>query len=391
MNIKRLFFSLTVILLFLFNKHDLSACTTGLAGPGATSNGHALLWKNRDSGFNANEVAFFKDGDVSYIGIINTNDTTQIWAGVNNYGFAIMNAESRDMAVPGETTGYDDEGYYMKAALEQCKYVADFEEMLRASNSAGRKVTSNFGVIDALGNAAFFETGNHEYFRFDAKDSDKTPYLVRANFAYKARSSEGYGHIRHDHAKKLFKNAYNKNFLDHRYIISTVSKDVALPDYLIDRANPNRRKTQDTVNRYRSVAAAVFDSYNAGESPELTTFWCTLGEPAASISIPLWVRSEKVPKVLDSDSGSTLNKIFRDIKEALYVDKTHIDIERLKSARNILDKGQRQIFRLTAKQTEKWKKSLPEPGKIALFQEKMLSIAVRSANKVLYLLQTENN
>ena len=388
---KRLFFSLIVILLLLLNKHDLSACTTGLAGSEATSNSHVLLWKNRDSGFNDNEVAFFKNDDVSYIGIINANDTTQVWAGVNNYGFAIMNAESRDMAVIGENTGYDDEGYWMKAALEHCKDIADFEEVLRASNTTGRKVTSNFGVIDALGNAAFFETGNHKYFRFDAKDSDKTQCLVRANFAYKARSSEGYGHIRHDRAKQLFNKAHDKSNLDHRYIISTVSKDVALPDSLIDKARPNRRKTQNTVNRYRSVAAAVFDSYGIGGPPELTTFWCTLGEPAASISIPLWVRSGQVPAALDSDSGSTLNKLFQDIKEVLYIDKTHIDIERLKKARTALDKGQRQIFRLTSKQTEKWKRSLPEPGKMAVFQEKMLSVAVRSANKLLYILQAEKN
>ena len=388
---KRLFFLFSVILFFCFNVHDIAACTTGLAGPEATSNSHVILWKNRDSGFNNNELAFFRNGDFRYMGIINTNDTSQIWAGVNNYGFAIMNAESRDMAAPGENTGYDDEGYLMKAALQQCKNSADFEEMLKSTNSEGRKVTSNFGVIDALGNAVFFETGNHEYVRFDTKTSKESPYLIRANFAYEARSSEGYGYVRHNRAQALFKKSYHCHNLDHRYIISTVSGDIELPDSLIEKTNPVQRKTQDTVNRYRSVSASVFDSYGAGGSPELTTFWCSLGEPAVSISIPLWVRSGRVPLVLDSDSGSSLNKLFRDIKEVLYADQTHIDLVRLERSRKILDKGQKQIFRKTAKELKKWERALPEPDTIVAFQEKMLSIALRSVNKVLSNLQSENN
>jgi len=373
------------------NTHKLPACTTGLAGSGATSNGHVLLWKNRDSSFNDNELAFFRNGDFSFMGIINTNDTTQVWAGVNNFGFAIMNAESRDMAAPGENTGYDDEGYLMKAALQRCKTVADFEEMLKTSNAAGRKVTSNFGVIDALGNAVFFETGNHEYIRFDAGTATDLPFLIRANFAYEARSFEGYGYVRHNRAVELFKKAYHSHNLDHQYIISTVSKDIELPDSLIDKINPDQCKTQDTVNRYRSVSTAVFDSYGAGGSSALTTFWCSLGEPVASISIPLWVRSGQVPVALDSDSGSSLNKLFQKIKEALYADKTHINLTHLEHARSILDKGQKQIFKKTAKELKKWKRALPSPDTISAFQEKMLSIAIDSANNALLKLQSENN
>jgi len=386
---KPLLFS--VAFLLLLNLHNLNACTTGLAASGTTSNGHTLLWKNRDSSEIDNEVAFFKSGNVNYIGIINTNDTTQIWAGVNSYGFAIMNAESRDMAVPGENTGYDDEGYMMKAALKKCKTVDDFEEMLRAGNVSGRKVTSNFGVIDALGNAAFFETGNHEYFRFDARSSNHNSYLIRANFAYKARSSEGYGHIRHDRAQELFKKANDNHALDHRYIISKVSRDIILPDSIINKSSLNQRKTQDTINRYRTVAAAVFDSYGNGKSPELTTFWCSLGEPVASIAIPLWVRSGQMPAALDSDSGSSLNRLFREIKGALYADETHIDCERLQLARSILDKGQKRIFRLTARQMQKWEKLPPEPAEVSAFQEKMLAIAIKSADKALQRLQAKTD
>ncbi|MBN1397118.1 MAG: hypothetical protein JXA06_03710, partial [Bacteroidetes bacterium] len=288
-----------------------------------------------------------------------------------------------------ENTGYDDEGYFIKRALQQCKNVADFDELLRETNANGRKVTSNFGVIDALGNAVFFETGNHEYIRFDTKSSTESPFLIRANFAYAARSTEGYGFVRHDRAKYLFEKAYSLGILDHRYIITSVSKDIALPDSLIDHCTPNLRKTQDTINRYRSVAAAVFDGKSG--QPELTSFWCNLGEPVASISIPLWVRSGQVPPALDSDSGSTLNKLFQDIKKYLYVDKTHLSLRHLELARSILDKGQKKIFQKTAKELKKWDRSIPTPETIAAFQNKMLSIAVDSATKALLKLQLVND
>lgn len=373
---------LTIILAFICNFSLLNACTTGLAAPNAANNNQALLWKNRDSGFNKNEVAFFRNGTVTYIGLINADDTTQVWAGVNNFGFAIMNAESRDMALPGENTGYDDEGVWMKAALRQCRTVADFEKMLRRSNYSGRKVTSNFGVIDAMGNAAFFETGNHEYFRFDA---DEPGYLVRANFAYKARSSEGYGKVRHARAVTLIDEAVCDGRLDHRYLISTVSRDITLPDSLIDASQPNRRKTSDTINRHRTVSAAIFTGY-VDKTPALTTFWCTLGEPAVALAVPLWVRSAQIPVELNGTGGALLNAAFMDIKNAVYADPTHIDLGKLRQIRQIFDQTQDKIFRKTARQLKRWEKNLPEPAEMAVFQDKMVSMALRAARKALHYL-----
>lgn len=373
---------LAIILTLICHFTFLNACTTGLATPQAANNQQVLLWKNRDSGFQKNEIAFFRNGTVTYIGLINADDTSQIWAGVNNFGFAIMNAESRDMALPGENTGYDDEGVWMKAALRQCRTVADFEKMLRRSNYSGRKVTSNFGVIDAMGNAAFFETGNHEYFRFDA---DEPGYLVRANFAYKARSSEGYGKVRHDRAVMLIDEAVCDGRLDHRYLISTVSRDIALPDSLMDASRPNRRKTSATINRHWTVSAAIFTGY-VDKTPALTTFWCTLGEPAVALAVPLWVRSAQIPAELNGTGGALLNAAFMDIKNAVYAGPTHIDLGKLRQIRQIFDQTQDKIFRKTARQLKRWEKNLPEPAEMAVFQDKMVSMALRAARQALYYL-----
>ena len=161
----KIFRSLLILVVFV---QILFSCTTGLVNKKFSTNKRALLWKNRDSSHEKNEVFLFDYETVKILGIINNNDTTQIWSGVNNFGFAIMNAESRDMiSENGDSTQYDDEGYLMKEALKSCQTIDDFGALLAASNEDGRKVTSNFGVLDASGNAAYFETGNHKYFRFD--------------------------------------------------------------------------------------------------------------------------------------------------------------------------------------------------------------------------------
>ncbi|MCD6441091.1 MAG: hypothetical protein J7L86_04820 [Candidatus Marinimicrobia bacterium] len=384
---KRLYYLIQIFFLIRISGIITIACTTGLAHSSATATGSALLWKNRDSGFRNNEVAFFRKNDISCMGIINADDTTQIWAGVNNYGFAIMNAESKDMAVPGENTQFDDEGVWMKTALLNCKTIDDFENMLIETNETGRKVTSNFGVIDASGNAVFFETGNHEYFRFNSynPETPQDSWLIRANFADSARSDEGYGKIRYGRAANLFKKAIDHNQLSCEYIISNIARDVHLPDSLLpsNTKTTSLRKTQDTVNRYRTVSSAVFD----GCDPRFTTFWCTPGEPVASISIPLWVYSGRVPSVLDSVSGSPLNLKFQEIRRYLYPKDKLIDVSRLKRIQPLLDHGQKQIFRKTQRALKSWRKTNPTPEDVALFQDQMAGIAVKTARKVLRLIK----
>ncbi|MFA4839501.1 MAG: peptidase C45, partial [Candidatus Neomarinimicrobiota bacterium] len=146
---RRLFLIIGLFLTFFTLEGFSEECTTGILSGDVTNSGRPILWKNRDSSFKDNEAAFFSRGGTQFIGIINADDTTQVWAGVNNHGFAIMNAESRDMAVPGEETRFDDEGVLMKIALIHCQTVLDFENLLISTNETGRAVTSNFGVIDA--------------------------------------------------------------------------------------------------------------------------------------------------------------------------------------------------------------------------------------------------
>ncbi|MFH1853282.1 MAG: hypothetical protein ABIA75_13165 [Candidatus Neomarinimicrobiota bacterium] len=364
------FYILSVI--FVLQLIPAAACTTGLAAGKATPDGRCLLWKNRDSSFRNNEMVFLDRGEFQLIGVINADDTTQIWAGVNNFGFAVMNAEARDMARPNEATVYDEEGYFIKAALLQCRSVADFEELLQQTDLAGRGVTSNFGVIDAAGTATFFETGNHEYFRFDAGDEAVCPsgFMARANFAEHGYNQEAYGHGRFKNAVDLANVRAAIKKLRVPYLVSIVTRNIATIDPTA--ADTALFPTGGTVNRHRTVSCSIFESVLDGEDPCLTTYWITLGEPAVSVAIPLWVLAGEVPSLLDGDSGAPLNLVFQELKAFVYPDTArpeYINAARLLHVQQQTDQIQNWVFKKTEKQLKRWHASPPQPGEVAKFQQ----------------------
>ena len=83
----------------------------------------------------------------------------------------------------------------MKLALQTCATVDDFEALLARSNSGGADVSANFGVIDAKGGAATFETGKKGYVRFDAAAANDGAkgLLVRSNYSRVGRERRGVG------------------------------------------------------------------------------------------------------------------------------------------------------------------------------------------------------
>ncbi len=89
--------------------------------------GRPLFWKNRDTNDKFNEVVFFDDGDYTYVTITNVADTLSAWFGVNETGFAIMNALAYNL--PDTLTEGITNGEIMKWALKSCSTVADFESI----------------------------------------------------------------------------------------------------------------------------------------------------------------------------------------------------------------------------------------------------------------------
>ena len=402
---KRLIFIILIIFLYL-NINAQEECTTGVAVGKATVDGRPLLWKNRDTSFQDNEIIFCKDGEYYYIGIINAGDKKgeEIWAGVNNAGFAIMNAESRDQARKGEKTKYDGEGRLMKLALRTCATVDDFENILQKTKKTGRDVTANFGVIDALGNGAIFETGNSTYTKFDAAETKTAPqgYIIRSNFSFTGEGDRKYGRARYERAEELFAEAVNNNSLSYKYILQEVARDikndVVNPYPLPFRGRQDNYKTGfiknvNSINRYSTASVIVFCGVKPGEDPLLCTMWTILGEPVCGIAFPNWVASGRVSKLVNGEPTAPINDLAHKIENYYYPDMTgfnkrYIDTYRLteKYGKGILKrllKEENLIITETEKQLKKWRENFPLKRVIQNFEYNMI-------DRVYNLLAKEN-
>jgi len=147
-------------------------CTIGVASGRVTPDGRPLVWKTRDMASHPNnEIYFNTNSRYSFVSVVNAGGTYS-WMGVNEKGFAILNSYLGDLSAGG--SGLTN-GLLMKTVLGVCATVADFQHFLDSTNVRGRKTQANFGVIDATGAAAIFETGGTFYRRFDANDPAQAP------------------------------------------------------------------------------------------------------------------------------------------------------------------------------------------------------------------------
>ena len=189
-----------IIIIFLFLGSGLIACTTAVISGKFTSDGRPLLLKHRDSNFIQNKLMYFDDGKYNYIGLINSEDKkgNEVWGGVNSQGFAIINSASYNLKDSGDTTSFlDKEGFIMKKALQECKTLKDFENLL-TDHIKPLGVEANFGVIDAEGGAAYYETNNYTFLKIDANDPIHAPfgYVIRTNFSFNGKTDYHGGHYR---------------------------------------------------------------------------------------------------------------------------------------------------------------------------------------------------
>ena len=293
------------------------ACTTAIISGKYTPDGRPLLFKHRDTNFKQNKLMYFKDGKYDYIGLINSGDSLgkEIWAGCNQTGFAIMNSQSYNLNINDTTRFKDNEGVIMKAALQSCASIDDFEELLRTLPKP-LGVESNFGVIDALGNAAYFETSNFNFIKIDANDPIAAPfgYLIRTNYSVSRKEQTGYGYIRYFTADELFSRAAAVNNLTCRFLLQDISRCLkhSLTKNDLIKEIPDNSLTakfvffRDYIPRYSSTSTVVVQGVKANESPIFTTIWTILGFQLCSVAIPTWVAGgDNLPQILTSGKNGT--------------------------------------------------------------------------------------
>ena len=297
---------LSVIIVYLVGWIPMFPCTSAVVSGRVTPDGRPLLWKHRDASDLNNRIVHFEaeGGTLEFVGLVNGVDTmaNEVWAGYNTSGFAIMNTASYNLK--NDTSSLSDrEGVVMKQALGECRTVEDFARLLY-SLPRPIGVEANFGVVDALGGAAYFEVNSYEVFRYDVKDSPDG-YLLRTNYSVSGRPNEGYGYIRYDNAARLFSRAASERSITPEWITGICSRsfyhtllgrDFTTDTWVVD---------QDFIPRRSTSASVVIEGVKSGESPVFTTMWTMLGYPPCSVVLPVWIGCEYgVPTLLQGSEDS---------------------------------------------------------------------------------------
>lgn len=364
--------TVTTILALTIFINLATPCTSVIISGKHTPDGRPLMWKHRDTQAFDNKLVFINDGTFDAIALVNSDDPDagKIWIGFNSAGFSIMNTLSYNIEGDGANNGS-----FMREALTECETVEDFENFIE-DYPQPRNVRSNFGVIDAQGGAAFFETGHYTYTRFDADDKRVAPhgYIVRTNFSFDGEMNEGAGYIRFGTAEKMFYKASGENNLSLSFLLeeALISLENSLTgqnarEDMLPAGQENYIYFQDCINRFTSTSSLVVQGVKEGESPLLTTMWSMIGFPLGSVAIPVWLTPgghlpetvtapgienseicdfalEAKSKMIPSRRGST--QYYINTTKAFNADNTGITQQLLEVTRN--------IYKMTAEKTRKW-------------------------------------
>lgn len=300
-------------------------CSVGLVTPVLrpctsciSTRGNSILWKHRDTGAPYNFLAHHPatDSTYEYVALHNQGDTIglEAWIGMNRPGLAIMNTATYNLA-PDTTDFKDREGFIMTLALKRCATVDDFARML---DSLPRPlgVQANFGVIDARGGAAYFETSDHTSTRFDV-DSQST--AVRTNYAHSGGESRRLGLAREKTALHFLSDKFD---LTPGYLTDTLSSSfydslqgidlLTIGDTLIaDRG--------DLIPRYISTASIAIEAIpSAGGDGSNYVMWARLGYPPFSVTYPATLDSIPAQLQPDSKGITPAERIAGHRKAAIY-------------------------------------------------------------------------
>ena len=292
-------------------------CTSAIVSARASASGRPMLWKNRDTSQEDNKVAYVPatpEGELAYVALFNASDRNcrEAWAGMNSAGFAIMNTASYNLkadAVPAKDM--DKEGVLMTLALKHCHTIADFEQLL-STLPRPMGVEANFGVIDAAGAGAYFETDNYSFTRYDLAD-EPSGVIVRTNYSHSGRPGEGYGQIREQNALHLLRPylgspsltpAVFTEELSCSFYHSLLGRDMmAEPaDWIID---------QDFIPRDTTTASVVIEGVIPQQEPRADAgldyvMWTALGYPPCAEVMPAMCAPDGVdPELQGLEEGGT--------------------------------------------------------------------------------------
>jgi len=383
--------------------HIAKACTTAVISGRVTIDGRPILWKNRDTKEARNEVAYLVDGKHQAVAVVNAGIRDTVWMGVNVTGFCIENSLSSDLALPEKQSGPGN-GSLMKRALQNCRTVDEFEMLLKETNTTGRSTVANYGVIDATGGAAMFETRPDSYTKFDANDESVAPngYIVRSNFATTVRNfppnptpdqvlqANIYSGVRYARACRLLEGRRDIP-IDVSFVIRQMSRDMASDDGqpypgTVAGGNgtlPTQIATEATISRTSTVSAAVFQGVRMGEDPANTTMWAILGDPKFTIAVPCWVTGNPIADPLEAAQGAELGEIARTLRDwSLTIDSDAVLTHGLPGIWSDLWKLEDEFLESVATTRDRW-------SRVGFDADEASELHIRLANKAMVAMQNE--
>lgn len=288
-------FVLVLVCMLLGLSFRSLACTSMLVSAKASGTGRPLMWKHRDTGTEHNFIdkVQARDGKMGYVALFNGGDANlrEAWMGMNDAGFAIMNTASYNLA-PDTARLKDLEGILMSAALVSCRTVEDFETVLK-SLKRPIGIQANFGVMDALGNLAYFEANDHTYTRFDVDDTEEG-YLIRTNYSESGAKGGGYGYIRELNLRNILADEMAQGTLRPESFTEKASRSfyhaVFNKDFAVD-STQEWVVDQDFIPREISSASIVIEGVNPGENISDMIMWTVLGYPPCSFMVPVTLKA----------------------------------------------------------------------------------------------------
>lgn len=273
-------------------------CTTAVVSGKYTRSGRPILWKLRDTDSLRNRVQHYSDGRWPYVAVVNADSTaeTMVWGGCNAAGFAIMNSASFNTNA-GDTSRFaNQEGVIMKAALMRCATLADFEQMLNGWPKP-MGLNANFGVIDAQGGAAYYETDNYGYMKFDANDPRVAPegYLIRTNYSFTGTPNVGYGFIRYTTAAAIIGRAASRGELEVELFTDRLARCLEnsmtgedFGERVSSRISGEMVNAADLLCRYGTASNIVVEGVAQGMDARQTVLWATVAFPLSTVVVPAW-------------------------------------------------------------------------------------------------------
>ncbi len=384
---KKLFLLIVLAVSYLYGV----ACTTAIISGKYTTDGRPMIWKVRDSDYAKNSMKFFADGKYTYVGLINSEDSTGalVWGGANSAGFSIMNSASFNVNLDDTTSKKDLEGEFMRKALQQCASLSDFEALLNAE-SKPMGLAAHFGVIDAAGGAAFYEVNNHTFTKFDANNPAEAPngYIIRTNFSFTGKKDIGYGFIRFQTAQDLFYTADAQHKMNYQTILQEFTRCFRNPvlnrDYRKEfsaiPAGSYFVNSDDLLSRSGTSSAILVQGVKPGEPTDLATIWTMVGFPNTCVALPLWVREgDKLPRMVvrNKQGNSPLNSMSLELMDQCYPMKRsdgarYIQISKLFNLEKTgivqkLEVMERNIFKVADEKVATWRSGKGKPGEVAQF------------------------